>query len=131
MWCQASAKTKWKILDGCEKKILTTLEDGDDLPVVNYGRTGYYRVDYEEPLKSRLLDNIANRDSVVGSDDLTGMLSDAYGLDLIETRNISDFLDLALSLGKLCTRVAQLKQIYICSYLHCRQKKKTSLAAGW
>lgn len=88
-------------MDGCERTKLTTLEDANDFPVVNSWRTGYYRVDYEEPIKSRLFADAAKMDSALESVDLTGMLSDSYGLDLTKPHNVSDFLNLSLSLGEI------------------------------
>lgn len=81
--------------------MLGTLEDERDFPVVNFGRVGYYRVNYSDQIKPRLMRSVVEEDSVLGSEDITGMLLDAYNPDLVNHANVSEFLELSLLLGEL------------------------------
>ncbi|GBG00434.1 hypothetical protein Rsub_13090, partial [Raphidocelis subcapitata] len=94
-----SPATRWHTFNACDSSLPVPLPAAGGWLVANAGRTGFYRVNYSQPLWDGLIE--AARDPAkISKVDLAGALDDAFAMSLVRQLHPSIFLRLTRSLGQ-------------------------------
>ncbi|CAD7698449.1 unnamed protein product [Ostreobium quekettii] len=101
---KSSPEFKWAAVPSCGRVKLATLADANDTIAANAGRSGYYRVRYREPLRTRLLADALDTppgatNAQLTHVDLAAMLDDAFHMSFAGVQHFDAFLNLTEVLG--------------------------------